>query len=117
MINWTEAAVALRDSYDQDNGRGKGILKVIIANRPFHIFVLYVTMYYEISYLHIKIANFRLKISSQRNIDESLRTKLMERNTWVRKLKNRVLEGAMERAMEGALGRQVARENQARRGK
>ncbi|XP_051196719.2 uncharacterized protein [Lolium perenne] len=28
MINWTEAAVALRDSYDQDNGRGKGILKI-----------------------------------------------------------------------------------------
>ncbi|KAK1649302.1 hypothetical protein QYE76_067107 [Lolium multiflorum] len=28
MINWTEAVVALRDSYDQDNGRGKGILKI-----------------------------------------------------------------------------------------
>ncbi|KAK1619673.1 hypothetical protein QYE76_025190 [Lolium multiflorum] len=28
MINWTEAAVALRDSYDQDNGRGKGIIKI-----------------------------------------------------------------------------------------
>ncbi|KAK1612628.1 hypothetical protein QYE76_036301 [Lolium multiflorum] len=28
MLNWTEAAVALRDSYDQDNGRGKGILKI-----------------------------------------------------------------------------------------
>ncbi|KAK1670000.1 hypothetical protein QYE76_058159 [Lolium multiflorum] len=28
MINWIEVVVALRDSYDQDNGRGKGILKI-----------------------------------------------------------------------------------------
>ncbi|KAM0929039.1 hypothetical protein ACQ4PT_001872 [Festuca glaucescens] len=28
MINWTEATVGLRDNYDQENGRGKGILKI-----------------------------------------------------------------------------------------
>jgi hypothetical protein len=61
--------------------------------------------------------NFRLKITSQRNIGDSMGRKQMETKTWVQKFKNRVLEGAMERAMEGALGRLVARENPARRGK
>ncbi|KAM0832729.1 hypothetical protein ACQ4PT_064716 [Festuca glaucescens] len=28
MRNWTEAAVALRDNYDQENGRGRGIVKI-----------------------------------------------------------------------------------------
>jgi hypothetical protein len=52
MINWTEAAVALRDSYDQDNGRGKGILKVSIhiPAISFVIVVLHITMYCQISY-------------------------------------------------------------------
>jgi hypothetical protein len=45
-------------------------------------------------------------------------SKLMETKTWVQILKNRLMEGAMERAMEGALGMLVPRENPpVRRGK